>query len=146
MIRKQAPNIVFLMSDDHQAHAMGCMGNRKIETPNMDALAAFGCDFIRSSAKSSQPFCLSISFKAPHAPHNQIDPEDQERYAGKSFSRPPNWGREMAELLPIQPKLGRQYYLFKEWENSIYDAHIKAYYQLISGIDAALWMIRRELE
>ena len=33
------PNIVFLMSDDHKATAMGCMGNKEIETPNLDRLA-----------------------------------------------------------------------------------------------------------
>ncbi len=36
------PNILFIMSDDHAAHAMGCYGSRINETPNMDRIAAGG--------------------------------------------------------------------------------------------------------
>lgn len=37
------PNILFLLSDDQGAWALGCAGNREIETPHLDALAASGC-------------------------------------------------------------------------------------------------------
>ena len=33
------PNIVFILSDDHGAWALGCRGNREIRTPNLDDLA-----------------------------------------------------------------------------------------------------------
>ena len=49
------PNIVFLMSDDHKATAMGCMGNKEIETPNMDRLAGQGVLFEHCYATS--PLC-----------------------------------------------------------------------------------------
>ncbi len=39
------PNIIFLLTDDHRADAMGCAGNTIIQTPNMDALAANGVRF-----------------------------------------------------------------------------------------------------
>jgi hypothetical protein len=34
------PNIIFIMSDDHAAHALGCYGSKINQTPNLDRLAA----------------------------------------------------------------------------------------------------------
>ena len=48
---------------------------------------AFGRDFIKESAKSGKPFCLSISFKAPHRPV-QPDPAFDHVYRGKKFTKP----------------------------------------------------------
>ncbi len=39
------PNIVFIMSDDHAAHAMSCYGSRINETPHMDRIANEGMRF-----------------------------------------------------------------------------------------------------
>jgi arylsulfatase A-like enzyme len=38
----QRPNIVFIMSDDHAAHAIGAYGSRVNQTPNLDRLAKEG--------------------------------------------------------------------------------------------------------
>ncbi len=39
------PNIVFLLSDDHAAQAIGCYGGRLMKTPNIDRIAAAGMRF-----------------------------------------------------------------------------------------------------
>src|SRR5262245_32176868 len=39
------PNIVFIMSDDHAAHAVSAYGSRLIKTPNIDRLAKEGMKF-----------------------------------------------------------------------------------------------------
>jgi arylsulfatase A-like enzyme len=39
------PNIVFIMSDDHAAHAISAYGGRLIKTPNIDRLAKEGMKF-----------------------------------------------------------------------------------------------------
>jgi len=39
------PNILFIMSDDHAAHAMSCYGSRINSTPNLDRLAEGGVRF-----------------------------------------------------------------------------------------------------
>lgn len=39
------PNIVFVMSDDHAAHAIGAYGSRINRTPNLDRIAAEGMRF-----------------------------------------------------------------------------------------------------
>ena len=109
------------------------------------ALGAFGQDFIRESAAAGKPFCLSLSFKAPHKPHNVIDPADQKRYRGVTLDRPASFGEKGLDRLPIQAKLGRQYYQRKEWDEAHYQAHLTQYYQLISGVDAAVGMVVEEL-
>ncbi len=41
-MRDGRPNIVFIMSDDHAAHAIGCYGSRINATPNIDRIANEG--------------------------------------------------------------------------------------------------------
>lgn len=41
-------NILFLMTDQHRVDTLGCYGNERISTPNLDALAAAGTRFDRA--------------------------------------------------------------------------------------------------
>ncbi|MEJ5297492.1 MAG: sulfatase-like hydrolase/transferase, partial [Armatimonadota bacterium] len=43
--RDRRPNIVFIMTDDHAAHALSCYGGRLNRTPAMDRLAREGVLF-----------------------------------------------------------------------------------------------------
>lgn len=107
---------------------------------------AFGQDFIREAVKLDKPFCLSISFKAPHRPTTP-DPQFDHIYAGKTFTKPANYGREFSEHLSEQSKQGRQYPRFEEWGyDKKYDKVMATYYQQIYAVDVALGMIREELE
>lgn len=45
MPKQDRPNIIFIMSDDHAAHAMGCYGSRINQTPNLDRIADGGMRF-----------------------------------------------------------------------------------------------------
>ncbi len=107
---------------------------------------AFGQDFIREAAAADKPFCLSISFKAPHKPATP-DPRFDPVYAGKQFTKPANFGREFGEHLSPQSKQGRQYPRFTEWNyDTDYDGEMRKYHQQVYGIDVALGMIRDELK
>lgn len=107
---------------------------------------AFGRDVIRASAAKKKPFCLSISFKAPHRPTTP-DPQFDHIYQGKTFTKPANYGREYAKHLAPQSKTGRQYVRFHEWKyDNNYDKVMATYYQQIYAIDVALGMIRKELD
>ena len=44
------PNILFILSDDQGAWAMGCAGNEEIVTSNLDRLASTGIQFESFSA------------------------------------------------------------------------------------------------
>ncbi len=41
----RTPNIIFILSDDQGAWAMGCAGNDELTTPNLDRLAVTGIRF-----------------------------------------------------------------------------------------------------
>ncbi len=49
------PNIVLIVSDQHRRDWMGCAGNRVVETPTLDALAARGVRF--TDACCNAPLC-----------------------------------------------------------------------------------------
>ena len=107
---------------------------------------AFGRDVIRAAVKQDKPFCLSISFKAPHRPVTP-DPKFDHVYAGKTFTKPANYGRAAGEHMSPQSKQGRQYARFTGWNyDTDYDGVMAKYYQLIYAIDVALGMIRAELD
>ncbi len=107
---------------------------------------AFGRDFIRGAAKAGKPFCLSISFKAPHRPVAP-DPKFDDVYAGKTFTKPANYGREHGEHFSKQSKKDRQYERFHEWNYSDkYDEVMALYNQQIYAIDIAVGMVREALE
>ncbi|MFT6620118.1 MAG: arylsulfatase A-like enzyme, partial [Limisphaerales bacterium] len=49
------PNIIFILTDNHGAWTLGCYGNKDIQTPNLDRMAAEGMQFMRAMA--SNPVC-----------------------------------------------------------------------------------------
>lgn len=49
------PNILFVFSDQHRAHAMGCAGNDDVRTPNLDRLGSDGTRF--ENAYATAPVC-----------------------------------------------------------------------------------------
>ncbi|RMF40154.1 MAG: DUF4976 domain-containing protein, partial [Planctomycetota bacterium] len=110
------------------------------------AYGAWGADFIRQSAGGDQPFCLSISFKAPHHPV-QPDRRFDEVYAGVTIDRPPNFGRQNGSHFSLQSRQGRQYERFESWGYaSDYDGVMRKYYQQIYAIDVAVGMLRQAVE
>jgi len=110
------------------------------------AYGAFGQDFIWDASKSDRPFCLSISFKAPHRPDTP-DPRFDEIYAGVRFRKPANFGREHGRHFAKQSRQGRQYARFTGWRyDTDYDDVMRRYHQQVYGIDVAVGMIRKALD
>ncbi len=107
------------------------------------AYGAWAQDFLKAAKKSGKPFCLSISFKAPHMPYTP-DPIDLKLYAGKTFTRPPNYGVENGKHLSQQALTSRAATKYREWIED-FDGTAAKYYALITGVDAAVGMIREEL-
>ncbi|WP_282037977.1 sulfatase family protein [Saccharicrinis aurantiacus] len=111
------------------------------------AYGAWANDFITDAKKSGKPFCMSISFKAPHLPFTP-DKYFDDVYANKVFEKPANYGAENATHLSPQAKSGRQYNAYNFWRESeeSYQKAMRTYNQLIHGVDYALGMIRKALE
>ncbi len=47
-------NILFIMTDQHNAHALGCYGSNEVKTPNMDRLAREGALFETAFCQTGQ--------------------------------------------------------------------------------------------
>lgn len=54
------PNIVFIMTDQQSFKMLGCTGNRYVNTPNLDRLAARGVRF--DNAYCTHPLCVPSRF------------------------------------------------------------------------------------
>jgi choline-sulfatase len=53
---KRPPNVVLIVSDEHQRDMTGCYGHAEVETPNLDRLAERGVTF--DSAYCNSPLCV----------------------------------------------------------------------------------------
>jgi len=96
------PNVLFILSDDQGPWAMRCAGNREIETPSLDRLAASGMRFDNFFCAS--PVCspargtlLTGRIPSQHGVHDWIA-------AGNTIPRYEHVkGRELTEYLEDQP-------------------------------------------
>ncbi len=52
--RKDKPNVLFIMSDQHNAMALSCYGNSEISTPNLDRIAKNGVRFENAFCTTAQ--------------------------------------------------------------------------------------------
>ena len=102
-------------------------------------------DFIKNAKEKDQPFCLSVSFKAPHGPMSP-DPFFDDVYADTKWQEPPNYDEKGAAHLPEQAKSGRQYLHINDFEPDRFQGTMRKYNQLVYGIDYAVGMIRAELK
>ena len=83
-IGPRPPNVVLLLSDDQRPDTIAALGNRLIQTPNLDRLVRAGTTFSR--AVSPNPICVSsraeilsgcTGFRNGVIPpfHSQLDPK-----------------------------------------------------------------------
>jgi len=75
---EQKPNIVYILADDLGYGELGCYGQEKIETPNIDALAASGLRFTQHYAGS--PVCAPsrcVLLTGKHTGHAYIRSNDE---------------------------------------------------------------------
>ena len=107
------------------------------------ALGMMGRDFVDAAAEDQRPFCLSISFKAPHSPYHVQDERYNEVYATSTFTKPANYGG--IEALSANVKTGRPASKGKSWIKD-YDSAMRKYHQLIYGMDVAVGMILDAVE
>ena len=95
------PNIVFILSDDQGAWAMGCAGNREILTPNMDRIAREGLRFDNFFCASPvcSPARASLLTGMMPSRHGILDwlragNLDKQRFAAQGLENPHGSGLE----------------------------------------------------
>ena len=125
--------------------------NRTHQTSRMGQQAL---EFLNSSP-TNRPFCLSISFTAPHArdqmPHDrQFTPDDRDEplYAGITMPQPVTATDAYFQLLPksVQTSEARTRWHWHFDTPEKFQNNTKDYYRLISGIDREVGRIMAELK
>lgn len=252
------PDLLFLLTDDHRWDALGCMGNRVIQTPAIDRLARGGVTFVNNFCATAicmtsrasyftglherahgissfetplspaamqsaypallreagyhtgfigkygvgaklpenafdffeafpgqgryeqpsgngtvhlthlqqqqavrfldgcpkqKPFCLSISFKAPHVQDGDprqfvYDPADENLYAGVNVPPPATATERHYQALPefLKNSEGRVRWKLQFADPEMRQRSVKGYYRLVTGVDRAVGNIVRALE
>ena len=256
--QRRRPNLIFLLGDDHRWDALGCMGNPRVHTPNIDSLSRSGVTFRRhfvttaicvtsrasiftgqwarthqvvefnrqftaeqhthtypgvlraagyrtgfigkygldkppapkeqfdywagflgqgryfpqgepgphltdiltgqareflNGAKAGQPFCLSVSYKAPHVqdddPRQFLPaPEDMPRYAQVRMPVPKTMDSDAITHLPlsVQGSEGRRRWAVRFSTPELFQRSVRNYYALITGVDRSVGTILAELD
>jgi arylsulfatase A-like enzyme len=108
------------------------------------ATARFGGqarEFLRGCVPG-KPFCLSVSFSAPHARDGDPrefapDPRDETLYAGVTIPAPRTAGEQYFRLLPdfVQRSEGRRRWRRRFATPEMFQRTVRDYYRLITGID-----------
>lgn len=116
--------------------------------------ARFGDEALEflAGCKAGEPFCLSLSFSAPHARDGQPrefppDPRDEKLYADATMPVPPTATEAYFHRLPefVRTSEGR-----KRWKRRFatpeeFQKTTRDYYRLVTGIDREVGRIREAL-
>ena len=105
-MRDVTSNLLIIMSDEHQARALGCAGHPLVRTPHLDALAARGMRFTRAYTPS--PICVPAraSFATGRYVHRLRLWDNAMPYAGQV----PGWGHALqAAGVPVE-SIGKLHY------------------------------------
>ncbi|MCU0646059.1 MAG: sulfatase-like hydrolase/transferase, partial [bacterium] len=103
---KEKPNIIFIMADDLGYGELGCYGQEKIKTPNIDRLAAEGMKFTQHY--SGSPVCAPSRctlMTGKHTGHAYIRANDEMNERGNVWHDPNIEGQR--PLLPDTETIAR---------------------------------------
>jgi arylsulfatase A-like enzyme len=131
--------LFFATNDPTRTHATARFGNQALE-------------FLRE-ASARQPWCLSLSFTAPHARDGQPrefapDLRDESLYADVRFKPPPAATDEFHRLLPesVRKSEGRTRWERRFATAEMFQATTKDYLRLVTGLDREVGRIMQLLE
>lgn len=100
-------NMLFIMSDQHSPHVVGCYGNDVVQTPNMDSLAARGTRF--AHAYTPNPICVPAraSFATGRYSHEIGVWDNAKPYIG---TEAPSWGHRLTSQGHHVTTVGKLHY------------------------------------
>lgn len=133
-------NFLVIMSDEHQARAMGCSGHLFVQTPHLDALAARGTRF--TDAYTPSPICVPAraSFATGRYVHQNRLWDNAMPYTGD----PNGWGHALqAKGIPVE-SIGKLHYRKDEDPAGFDVEHIPM--QVVGGVGMVWASIRKEDE
>ena len=133
-------NLLVIMSDEHQARAMGCAGHPFVQTPNLDALAARGMRF--TDAYTPSPICVPAraSFASGRYVHVNRLWDNAMPYTGQ----PKGWGHALQRAGVPVDSIGKLHYRSEEDPAGFDTEHIPM--QVVDGVGMVWASIRKEDE
>ena len=117
-------------------------------------MANDAADFLEQAKASGKPFCLSISFKAPHGPWDQCQPDILATIDQKKMPVPELFNQKAWDVQPdfIKHSIGANEariardFKFNKGTNEHHQRLVAQYYALIQGLDRSVGRIRESLE
>lgn len=133
-------NLLFIMSDEHNKHVLGCYGDRMVRTPNLDRLATRGTRF--TAAYTNSPICVPAraSFATGQYVHRIRYWDNAIAYDG----RVPSWGHRLMEQGHRVTSIGKLHYLDSDAKRNGFDEEILPLH-IVNGVGDLLGLIRDEL-
>jgi len=103
----QPTNVLFIMSDQHSRHVLGCYGNSAVHTPVLDALAARGTRF--ANGYCNFPICVPsrASFATGRYAHQIGSWDNASPYIGTEAA---SWGHRLTEQGHQVTTIGKLHY------------------------------------
>ena len=149
--RQGRPNIIFILADDLGYGDLGCYGQKRIKTPNIDRLAAEGMRFTQSYAGSTvcapSRCCLMTGVHTGHArvrgnARVPLEPADLTvaeilKPAGYHTAAIGKWGLGNEGTTGIPNKHG-----FDEWFGYLDQTHAHNYYPEFLWRNESQWQVR----
>lgn len=135
---KRPPNLLVILSDQHQAKAMSCEGHPVAQTPNLDALAERGTRF--TNAYTPSPICVPAraAFATGRHVHDIRNWDNAMPYVGN----PRGWGHALQEKGVRVESIGKLHYR-KEDDDAGFDVqHIPMH--VVDGVGMVWGSIRKE--
>ncbi len=111
-------------------------------------------DFLQTADKE-EPFCLSVSFKAPHVQDNDprqfiFQPRYAPMYAADSIAETekmdPKYWNEFPDFFRTEENIARIRWHLRFENKTMYQESVRKYYRLISGVDEVVGKLRASLE
>lgn len=135
---KKRPNLLIILSDQHQARAMSCEGHPVVKTPNLDELAQRGTRF--RNAYTPSPICVPAraSFATGRYVHDIGCWDNAMPYTGK----PRGWGHALQDQGTRVESIGKLHYRKIEDDAGFDIQHIPMHVH--NGVGMVWASIRRE--
>lgn len=136
----RAPNLLVILSDEHQARALGAAGHPFVQTPHLDALAASGTRFV--NAYTPSPICVPAraSFATGRYVHQTRLWDNAMPYTGAI----PGWGHALQANGVRVESIGKLHYRAEEDPAGFDVEHLP---MMVAGGIGMVWAsIRREDE
>lgn len=134
------PNMLVILSDEHQAQALSCAGHPLVQTPNLDRLAARGTRF--TNAYTPSPICVPAraSFATGRYAHETRLWDNAMPYSGQI----PGWGHALQNKGVRVESIGKLHYRAKGDPAGFDQEHLPMH--VIDGVGMVWASIRKEFE